>query len=378
MVNHTHYTMSFSFYLPEPPHKHDQPARVGVLLINLGTPEAPTARALRPYLKEFLWDRRVVEIPRPVWWLILNGIILNTRPAKSAEKYASIWRPEGSPLKVHTERMAILLKGHLGERVRQPILVDYAMRYGQPSVASKIKAMKAQGVDRLLVVPLYPQYAASSTGSALDAVWITLLHTRNPPEIRALRNFHDDPGYIQALRQSIETFWAERGRPDVLVMSFHGVPRRSLDLGDPYHCECQKTGRLRAEALGLQPEQYRVTFQSRFGRAQWLQPYTSATLEKLGRAKTGRVDVVCPGFVADCLETLEEIGMEGKADFLKAGGREYHYIPALNDRPMWINALADLVQNNLSGWLEGHWDPAEEMVTTQSTLRNAQALGAKI
>ena len=366
-----------SYYLPEPPHKHDQPSRIGVLLINLGTPEAPTAQALRAYLKEFLWDRRVVEIPRPVWWLILNGIILNTRPGKSAQKYASIWRAEGSPLKIYTERTATLLKGHMGERVRQPVVVEYAMRYGQPSVAARIAAMKAQGVDRLLVVPLYPQYAASSTGSALDAVWQALLHTRNPPEIRTLRSFHDHPGYIQALRQSIERFWAERGRPEVLVMSFHGIPRRSLDLGDPYHCECQKTGRLLAEALGLAPEQFRITFQSRFGRAEWLQPYTAATLEKLGKAKTRRVDVVCPGFVADCLETLEEIGMEGKADFLQAGGGEYHYIPALNDRLTWINALTDLVQHHLAGWLKEDWSQATEKADAEITLRQALALGAK-
>ena len=366
-----------AYFLPEPPHKHDQAARIGVLLINLGTPETPTAQALRPYLKEFLSDRRVVEIPKPIWWLILNGIILNTRPRKSAEKYASIWKPEGSPLKVHTEHMAILLKGHLGQRVSQPVLVDYAMRYGQPGVAGKIAEMKAKGVDRLLVVPLYPQYAASSTGSALDAVWQTLLHTRNPPEIRTVRNFHDDPGYIQALRQSIEVFWAERGRPDVLVMSFHGIPRRSLDLGDPYHCECHKTGRLLAEALGLKPEQFRITFQSRFGRAEWLQPYTSATLEKLGHAKTRRVDVVCPGFVADCLETLEEIGMEGKADFLKAGGGEYHYIPALNDRPTWIHALTDLVHGHLAGWLDDAWSAETEHADSANTLRRARELGAK-
>ncbi|MEW6678868.1 MAG: ferrochelatase [Pseudomonadota bacterium] len=366
-----------TFFFPEPAHKHDQPARIGVLLINLGTPEAPTAQALRPYLKEFLSDQRVVEIPRPIWWLILNGIILNTRPAKSAQKYASIWRPEGSPLKYHTERMAILLKGHLGQRVREPVLVDYAMRYGQPSVAQRIAHMKAQGVDRLLVVPLYPQYAASSTGSALDAVWQTLLHTRNPPEIRTIRNFHDDPGYIQALRQSIEVFWAERGRPDVLVMSFHGVPRRSLDLGDPYHCECRKTGRLLAESLGLQADQYRVTFQSRFGRAEWLKPYTTATLEELAKAGTRRVDVICPGFTADCLETLEEIGMEGKADFLQAGGREYHYIPALNDRPLWIEALTNLVQSHLCGWLDETWSAETEQKNLASTLQQARALGAQ-
>lgn len=366
-----------AFYLPEPDYRHGQPARIGVLLINLGTPDAPTAQALRPYLREFLGDRRVVEIPRAIWWLILNGIILNTRPRKSAEKYATIWRPEGSPLKVHTEHMAILLKGYLGERVRQPVLVDYAMRYGHPGVAERIAALKAQGVNRLLVLPLYPQYAASSTGSALDAVCTTLLHTRNPPELRTLRSFHDHPGYIQALRQSIEMYWAERGRPDVLVMSFHGVPRRSLDLGDPYHCECQKTGRLLAEALNLKAGQYRITFQSRFGRAEWLKPYTSATLEELGKAGTTRVDVVCPGFVADCLETLEEIGMEGKADFLKAGGKEYHYIPALNDRPMWIHALTDLVQSHLHGWLAENWDASAEKLTLDASRQRALALGAK-
>lgn len=365
------------YYHPEPAHQHSQPSRVGILLINLGTPEAPTAAALRPYLKEFLWDRRVVEIPRALWWLILNGVILNTRPAKSAEKYASIWLAEGSPLKVHTERMAKLLKGQLGERLRQPIKVDYAMRYGQPSVADKIAEMKAQGVDRLLLLPLYPQYAASSSGSALDAAWQTLLHCRNPPAIRVIKHFHDDPGYINALRQSVDAYWAEHGRPDVLVMSFHGTPRRSLDLGDPYHCECHKSGRLLAEALHLAPEQYRITFQSRFGRAEWLQPYTAATLKELGQRKLRRIDVICPGFVADCLETLEEIAMEGKAEFLNAGGGEYHYIPALNDRPTWISALTDLAQAHLAGWLAPDWNAAAEDQESRQRLQRARDLGAK-
>lgn len=366
-----------SFYLPEPPFKHDQAARVGILLINLGTPEAPTASAVRPYLKEFLSDRRVVEIPRAVWWPILNGVILNTRPKKSAEKYASIWRADGSPLKIYTEHMAKLLKGQLGERLRQPVRVDYAMRYGQPGVAKKIEELKAQGVDRLLILPLYPQYAASSTGSALDAVWQALLHSRNPPETRTIKHFHDHPGYITALRQSVEAWWAEHGRPDKLVMSFHGTPRRSLDLGDPYHCECQKTGRLLAEALGLAPEQFLITFQSRFGRAEWLQPYTAATLEALGRQKTRRVDVICPGFTADCLETLEEIAMEGKTTFLNAGGGEFRYIPALNDRPLWINALTDLAQTHLAGWMDGTWDEAAENQASQQRLQKARGLGAK-
>ncbi len=364
------------YYLPEPAYSHGQTARTGILLINLGTPAAPTAQALRPYLKEFLWDRRVVEIPRPIWWLILNGIILNTRPKKSAEKYASIWRPEGSPLKVYTERMAKLLKGYLGERLHQPLLVDYAMRYGQPSVAAKLQAMRAQGAERILLLPLYPQYAASSTGAALDAAWQSLLHMRNPPEVRVLKHFHADTGYIAALKQSVQAYWAEHGQPDVLVMSFHGIPRRSLDLGDPYHCECQRTGRLLAEALHLSPEQYRVSFQSRFGRAEWLKPYTVATLEELGRKKTARVDVICPGFIADCLETLEEIALEGKASFLGAGGGEYRYIPALNDRPVWINALADLAISQMSGWISTTSDADENKQEMEQQRQRALALGA--
>ncbi len=267
---------------------------------------------------------------------------------------SSTWarrRRQGSPLKHFTARQSVLLAEELTRRLPEAPVVDYAMRYGKPSVAEKIAALRAQGVDRLLVLPLYPQYAASSSGSALDAVWQIMLRTRNPPELRALRHFHDHPAYIAALRQSIESYWAEHGRPDTLVMSFHGVPRRSLDLGDPYHCECRKTGRLLAESLGLSAEQYRVTFQSRFGRAEWLQPYTDKTLEELGRAKTRRVDIACPGFVADCLETLEEIAMEGKATFLNAGGGEFHHIPALNDRPVWIHALAD-VRRRTPGQIE--------------------------
>lgn len=364
-------------FLPESSCRHDQPSRIGILLINLGTPQAPTAAALRPYLKEFLSDPRVVELPRPLWWLILHGIILNTRPKKSAEKYASIWTPEGSPLKVHTERQTELLRAALRSRTPVPLVVEYAMRYGEPSVAAGIARLKERGCDRLLILPLYPQYAASSTGTALDAVWRVLLRTRNVPELRSVRHFHDHPGYIDALRQSVESHWAEHGRPEVLVMSFHGVPRRSLDLGDPYHCECHKTGRLLAEALGLSPDQYRVSFQSRFGRAEWLKPYTAETLTEMGRARTRRVDVICPGFVSDCLETLEEIALEGKALFLNAGGGEYRYIPALNERPLWIHALADLVMTHLAGWLPGIWDEAAEARESALRVQRAKALGAQ-
>ncbi|NWG86056.1 MAG: ferrochelatase [Hydrogenophilaceae bacterium] len=361
-------------FLAEPAFRHDQPASIGVLLINLGTPAAPTAQALKPYLREFLSDPRVIEIPRLIWWPILNGIILQTRPRKSAEKYASIWTPQGSPLKVFTERQTALLREALA--AAGPIQVEYAMRYGQPSVASVIAKLRAAGCNRLLVLPLYPQYAASSTGSALDAVYKTLLHSRNQPELRVVRNFHDHPGYIAALAERIEQHWASHGRPEQLVMSFHGVPRRSLDLGDPYHCECQKTGRLLAERLGLAAEQYRVTFQSRFGRAEWLKPYTSETLADLGARKTRRVDVVCPGFVADCLETLEEIAMENKAVFLNAGGGEYHYIPALNDQAAFIETLRDLALDHLSGWLPQDWNAEHEAGLLARRLQRARELGA--
>ena len=270
-------------YLPEPPHDHGAIAKIGILLVNLGTPEAPTAAALRPYLKEFLSDPRVVELPRPVWWLILHGIVLNTRPRKSAEKYAKIWTAGGSPLKVHTERQANLLRSYLSATTQAPLAVSWAMRYGTPPVDAGLAQLKAQGCDRVLVVPLYPQYAASSTGSSYDAVFAAAAQMRNVPELRLVKHFHDHPGYIEALARSVRDYWTANGRPERLVMSFHGVPRFTLDRGDPYYCECQKTGRLLAEALGLQPEQYVITFQSRFGRAEWLKPYTQDTVEALGR-----------------------------------------------------------------------------------------------
>jgi ferrochelatase len=338
-------------YQTEPRFEHGTPEKSGILLINLGTPDAPTAQAVRPYLKEFLGDPRVVEIPRLVWWLILNGIILNVRPKKSAAKYASIWLKEGSPLRVYTEKQAVMLQGYLSQRTQAPFAVEYAMRYGQPSIPAALRKLKEQNCQRILVVPLYPQYAASTTATATDIVFRELQQMRNTPAIRTIKHFHDDAGYIQALAANINEYWAKHGRPERLLMSFHGLPKYTLEKGDPYHCECLKTGRLLAEALGLAKEQYAVTFQSRFGKAEWLQPYTSATLEQWGTEKLKRVDVVCPGFVADCLETLEEIAMEGKEEFQHAGGGEYHYIPCLNARDDWMHALTDLVMENLQGWL---------------------------
>ena len=359
-------------YQTEPAYTHDTPQKTGILLVNLGTPDAPTAQAVRPYLKQFLGDPRVVEIPRAIWWLILNGLILNVRPKKSAEKYASIWLPEGSPLRVYTEKQATLLKGYLGVRTKAPLVVDFAMTYGSPSISDALRRLKEQNCQRILIAPLFPQYAASSTAPVFDQVFNAMQQMRNQPAIRTIKHFHDHPAYIQALAANINDYWVRHGRPEKLLMSFHGVPQYTLDKGDPYHCECHKTGRLLAEALGLQKEQYLVSFQSRFGKAEWIKPYTTATLKELGQQKIRRVDVVCPGFVADCLETLEEIAMEGKEDFQHAGGGEYHYIPCLNDRNDWIHALTDLVLDNLQGWLSVP-DTGE---LEQGRLR-ALAMGAK-
>jgi ferrochelatase len=359
-------------FTPEPPHQHGVPPRIGVLLINLGTPEAPTANAVRTYLREFLSDPHVVEIPRALWWPILNLFVLTTRPNRSAERYAQIWMNEGSPLKVHTQRQATLLRGYLGERIKYPMVVDYAMRYGKPSIADRLQELKAQNCDRLLLVPLYPQYSASTTGTAFAAAFDHLSRGRDMPALRTVRHFHDHSGYINALAQNVRDYWMKNGRPDQLLMSFHGVPRFTLDKGDPYHCECQKTARLLAEALALKPAQHHIAFQSRFGRGEWLKPYTADLLIRLGKQKVGRVDVVCPGFVSDCLETLEEIAIEGKTTFLQAGGGELHCIPCLNERDDWIQTLTDIVLKQLLGWTLG--PPADAL--DQSRLR-ALAMGAK-
>ena len=364
-------------FLPEPAYQHDQVAKIGVLLVNLGTPQAPTAAALRPYLKEFLSDPRVVEIPTLLWQPILRGIILNTRPKKSAHKYASIWTKDGSPLLIWTRKQTALLKGYLGQRIQAPLVINYAMRYGQPAVAQRLDELKAAGCERILVVPLYPQYAASTTASVGDAVMAQLCRYRNQPAIRTMHHFHDDPGYIAALAQSVRDHWQQNGRGDHLLMSFHGIPKRSLTLGDPYHCHCLKTGRLLGEALGLTSQQYTVSFQSRFGRAEWLKPYTVDTLNKLAKTGIKQLDVICPGFVSDCLETLEEIAMEGKTTFLSGGGEAYRYIACLNDRSDWINALTTLVERELTGWLPSKDEADSSKNAAHERLQRARALGAQ-
>lgn len=329
------------------------PSSTAILLCNLGTPEAPTPAATRRYLAEFLSDTRVIEIPRLVWWPILHGIILRTRPAKSAAKYASIWMPEGSPLKAWTERQAAALQDWLQQKQPgQPVIVRYAMRYGQPSIASQLDALRAEGVDRILVLPAYPQYSATTTASVSDAVTNWTKATRHLPELRFVKNYQDDSGYIAALATRIRAHWQVHGRGDMLVLSFHGLPERNHRLGDPYPDECHETARLLAEELVLSQTQYRVTFQSRFGRAAWIQPYTEPTLVELAQSGAKKVDVVCPGFTSDCIETLEEIDQEVRAAFTKAGGEQFSYIPCLNDEPDWITALGHIALRHLGGWIE--------------------------
>ncbi len=357
---------------PEPAFVHGAATTTAVVICNLGTPDAPTPAAVRRYLAEFLSDSRVVEIPRLVWWPILHGIVLRVRPARSARKYATIWTPEGSPLRVWTEKQAMLLEGYLGERGHR-VIVRHAMRYGTPSIASVLDAVKTAGADKILVLPLFPQYAASTTASIGDALATWMRRVRNLPEIRLVKHYHDDPGYIDALAGRLLEHWRIEGRPDKLVLSFHGLPRRSLTLGDPYHCECLKTGRLVAEQLQVPDDFVVVTFQSRFGRAEWLQPYTEPTLVALARAGVARVDVFCPGFTSDCLETLEEIDREARAAFLAAGGERFGYVTCLNDRHEWLAALADIAIRHLQGWATA---PAGAEAGLEAQRRRALAAGA--
>ena len=358
---------------PEPAYRHGQPSSTAVLLVNLGTPDAATAPALRRYLAEFLSDPRVVEIPRAVWLPILHGVILRTRPAKSAAKYASVWMPEGSPLAVWTQRQETALAQRL-QMAGHPVLVRHAMRYGNPSIPSVLDGLRADGATRILVLPLYPQYAAATTASIGDKVGQWTAAARRVPELRFLGEYHDDAGYIQALAERVRAHWQAHGRGEKLVLSFHGVPERSLHLGDPYHCQCYKTARLMCDSLGLGADDVVVTFQSRFGKAKWLQPYTEPTLCELAAKGVKSVDVMCPGFVADCLETLEEIAQEARDAYLGAGGQTFNYVTCLNDAPGWIDALAALALRHLQGWPTAAPDtPAgEAQATREAAERDAQ------
>lgn len=359
--------------------EHGQEPATGILLANLGTPDAPTPKALRRYLGEFLWDPRVIEIPRPLWWLILHGIILRVRPAQSARKYRKIWTEQGAPLLTISRRQAQAVALRLEQACDGPVRVALGMRYGNPSIACALRELRDAGIRRLLVLPLYPQYSAATTASAFDAVSRELSTWRWVPELRMIGSYHDDPGYIQALTRTVLDAWALHGQADRLLFSFHGLPSRNLLAGDPYHCLCHKTARLVAESLGLELHRWAVSFQSRFGRAEWLKPYTSELLTEWGRAGVKSVQVICPGFAADCLETLEEIAMENRNCFLQAGGERFHYIPALNDQPRHIQALVELILAHGNGWpeIQSDSDPVEAARERRISRERALAMGAK-
>lgn len=331
---------------------HEQTPRVGILLTNLGTPQAPERKALRAYLKEFLSDPRVVEVPRLIWWFILHGVILNIRPARSAASYRSVWTERGSPLLFHTQDQTNALRETISQQFGDQVIVEFAMRYGTPSIPDVLQGMLQRGVRKLLVLPLYPQYSGATTGSTFDALAADFTHRRWLPELRFVSHYHDHPAYISAVADSIRAYRAEHGSADLLLFSYHGVPQRYLDEGDPYHCECLKTSRLVAEELGLQETDYVTTFQSRFGREEWLKPYTDVTLKKLPGQGVKAVQAICPGFAADCLETLEELAVENRDYFLAAGGECYQYIPCLNSAPNHIAALASIANDHLAGWLD--------------------------
>lgn len=347
---------SVSAYMPtlqsSPQLKPGPSGSTGILVVNLGTPDAPTASAVRRFLRPFLSDPRVIEYPRFLWWLVLNLVILQIRPARSAAAYRKIWTARGSPLLIHSQEIAQGLQQRLDSRTTGKLHVELAMNYGEPSIAAAIDSLLAKGVNRILTLPLYPQYSGTTTASVFDSVARKLNTLRRIPEMRFINDYHDEPGYIAALAASIREDWAQNGRGDKLLLSFHGVPKNSVARGDPYHDQCQQTARLLAAALALADDDWVISFQSRVGREEWLRPYTDETIATLGTQGVSRVDVVCPGFPADCLETLEEIAMQNAELFADSGGGSLHYISALNAREDHASFLACLAKQHLGGWSE--------------------------
>jgi len=330
---------------------HKRAPRAAILMVNLGTPEAPTAAALRRYLRQFLSDRRVIEVPKPIWWLILNGIILPFRAPKSAKAYASIWTEHGSPLLIQNRALAQRLEKHLQQTLPR-VDVMLAMSYGQPSIDQAIDRLRAENIQRLLVLPMYPQYSATTTGSVFDAVTKSISRLRWVPEVRFINEYCNEPGWLDAITHSIKSHQAEHGQPDQLMFSFHGIPKRNLLAGDPYYCQCQASARQIVERLDLPEGRWVTTFQSRLGKAEWLKPYTDKTLQTMAKNGVKHVQVICPGFSIDCLETLEEIKEENREEFLAAGGERLDYIPCLNDSEAHVKLLSDLSQKHGQGWPE--------------------------
>jgi len=361
-----------------PQYEHGLPESLGVLLVNLGTPDAPTPEAVRRYLKEFLSDPRVVEAPRLLWWLALNGYILRARPAKSARAYRKIWTDQGSPLLLHSRDIAEAIQEKLSARLSGAVNVEIAMSYGSPSIPSTLQSMYKQCVRRIIVLPLYPQYSNTTSGTVFEAVTHEMSKRRWVPELRFINHYHDSAGYIAALAASVRDHWDMHGRGERLLLSFHGLPKRALLSGDPYHCQCQKTARLVAEALELDDDEWQLSFQSRVGREEWLKPYTDETLKSWGRDRVGLVDVMCPGFAADCLETLEEIAMQNATAFRTSGGGDLRYIPALNARDDHVSFLSRTIEKSVAGWPEANpdWSHSETSQQLEKSLQRARDLGA--
>ena len=361
-----------------PPYEHGSPESLGVLVVNLGTPDEPTAGAVRRFLREFLSDPRVVEIPRVIWLPILYGFILPFRPSRSAEAYGKIWTSEGSPLLHISEDIMRSLTQKLSQRFAGPVHTALGMSYGSPSLPSALDKLHAAGARRIIVLPLYPQYSGTTTGSVFDAVTAALSKRRWVPEVRFVNHYHDSPGYIAALAASVSDYWSQNGRGDKLLLSFHGIPKQTFLNGDPYHCQCLKTARLLASSLELSEDDYYVTFQSRLGRAEWLKPYSDETIAELGQGRLARLDVLCPGFAADCLETLEEMAMQNAEIFRESGGGEYHYIPALNARDDHVSFLARLVEKHAGGWPESSpdWSESEAARERDRSRERAVTQGA--
>ena len=366
-------------YQSSPQYEHGTADSLGILVVNLGTPDAPTRRAVRRYLKQFLSDPRVVELPRPLWWLILNGIILTVRPSRSAEAYEKIWTEQGSPLLLFSQDIANGIGERLAARTPGTVHVELGMSYGQPAIDSALQRLYDKGARRIVCLPLYPQYSGTTTGSVFNDVTSAMQKRRWVPEFRFINHYHDARGYIAAATQSIRDYREQHGAGDKLLFSFHGLPRQNLLDGDPYHCQCHKTARLIAESLELADDDYVVTFQSRVGRQEWLRPYTDETVEELGKDGLGRLDVVCPGFAADCLETLEEIAMQNAEIFTEAGGGELRYIPALNARDDHVEFLTRLVEQHIGGWPESSpdWNASDTARELDKSRERALAMGAE-
>ncbi len=337
-------------YKGNPEYKHDSPSCIGVLITNLGTPDAATPAALRTYLAEFLSDPRVIEVPKFLWWFVLHGIILRARPKNSAALYKKVWTDEGSPLLSISKKQAEGIQKLLDEQHSGKVKVELAMRYGNPSIESGLDKLRAANARRIIILPLYPQYSAATTGSTFDAIADQLKQWRWVPELRMVNHYHEDEGYIDAIANSIKQHWQDKGQAEKLVFSYHGMPQHYIDAGDPYFDECNQTSKCIVEKLGINDDEWITTFQSRFGPRKWLQPYTDETLKELGKNGTKHVQIICPGFSADCLETLEEINIQNKGFFIEAGGEEFSYIPALNDSDEHIQALSNIIIKNCQRW----------------------------